>query len=280
MNRGDPPPAPYIPRLTPLKGKPARLTTIIALRYGNGIIMVGDVQGTIGRRSEPTSKLSVIGDNMVIGCAGSSPYIADFKEVLAAKAKRGGNPKEILRRAIVGYSTRVISEGRDMGLDFGKYPMPEESMLQGILSAYDKRHKSYHILEFQTPDIPEDITASGRAIVGSGTEAGLMLFRITEWGMFVLKQATGRNATWQDMSEKLATMFADNLVLTLSYHDIYTGLGTNVRRIDSRGVSNPLSPREIYGEELVNDRLVALAHAARDELGTDALVKLLGHFGV
>lgn len=202
--------------------------------------MIADRQGTtLDERSEPLTKLSSIGDNVLFGAAGSSNYIQDFKECLTKNLVNRGDIayKEVLRKTITEYSSRVIREGRQMELDFGIYLMPRDSMIRGIVSAYDDDNGVFHIFDFITPHLPEDVTLTGHAIVGSGDAPASTLFRVADSIMEYLHAPDNKTLEWKHLSIETVERFGWWVMQTVAGQDIYTGVGVDRMVLTKKGIA-------------------------------------------
>jgi 20S proteasome alpha/beta subunit len=277
MLKDQPPYQPYNwIRHLPIRGKP-RLTTVVTFRYKDGILMATDRQGTTpDERSEPLSKLARIGDRILLGCAGASPYIADFRERLAGSSENKGDRsyKEILRSVITSYTSRVIMDAQQAGIDYRGYLMPRDSIIHGIMSAYDELDGSFHIFEFVTPHPPEDVSDASHAVIGSGAASASMILR----GMDFLMNYSDKNPVkWTDFGIATAHLLGHFIVSTVAYVDIYTGIGSEVSVLTKDGSSaQPYTKFVLQGRHALDMVMPYL----KEDIGGAKLKELLTLLGL
>ena len=72
---------PFIP-IRYLTDSRKHVTTVIALKGKDGIVLCADYQETSGTSKEIVNKISRIGEDSALGCAGSSSSIELFRECM------------------------------------------------------------------------------------------------------------------------------------------------------------------------------------------------------
>jgi len=222
--------------------------------------MAADRQGTTdGDRAEPTNKLYQFGEEVLVGCSGLSNYIQDFEDHLdpLLDESREENPKALLRKAIKAYSKDVISEAREMGVDFQGYPMPRASIIRGIMASYDDEKNWFSMFDFITPHPAEDVSLVGHAAVGSGSDSASTLFSLADFLLGSIYRSVGKNSREldrTDLSPTTVERFAYLVIPLIAEQDIYTGLGLDVRVLDRDGITGygPVGQSHIVIDEIAD----------------------------
>src|SRR5439155_16986262 len=140
------------------------LTTILAIRDEDGIVIAADTQAT-GRMLEYALKITPIGDHALLGCSGAAEYISLFTQHVQESLQDpgAGDYYKAVHGAIKSYSREVA--------EVNEYSALLDDTIKnlccpaGVLALYDSSKREYHIFEFQTPRPPNFVKYPNRASV-------------------------------------------------------------------------------------------------------------------
>jgi len=248
------------------------LTTILAIRGEDGIVIAADTQAT-GRMLEYALKITPIGDNALLGCSGAAQYISLFTQHVQESL---GNPGagdyyKAVYGAIKSYSREVAGEN--------EYSSVLDDTVKnlccpaGVLAVYDSSEREYHIFEFQTPRPPNLVKYPNRASVGSGSLAADILLKNIERMLHRI------GLDWVNLSTSLIAQFCVLLLRRIEYVDPATSGAAIYRLNQSR--SEYLSVEHIFGKLGKDDyALTVLIRNAIKEIGPEKLQQLLKQYNL
>ena len=210
-----------------------RLTTVIAVRCRDGIILCADSQETneyagLGTK-EIVSKIYAVnyGDNTdeycVLGCSGLPAYINQLRERVgeAILKREGKSYTEALEDATVDFSHFVYSR------KLGYSPRQDLSTLaSAIFVGYEPKTQTTHMYLLAPPDPPDPLSHQFRATTGTGGLYASLLFNIAE----VLMRKV--HLEWDKLNTTLVAQFCYMVLGRITNYDSFSGLGINIYRID------------------------------------------------
>ena len=243
------------------------MTTILAIGYHGGIVMAGDTRAT-GRAIETRNKITGLDDNVLMGCAGVTPYI----ETLTSRMGEAFEIDETMtlwdriNKGLNSYLAEITERNKISGLTLQEqrvncYP-------EGILAVYDESYKQFEIFQFNLPDPCFEVgkhPAPLRATVGSGSLAATVFLKTAEQ---VLEEV---EMTYDDLSETFAAQFSYLILKGVSLIDPYTS-GFTFYRLDNRNYDF-IDRREIFNAE--GRELAEFLETAEKEIGKEPLLKVV-----
>lgn len=265
------------------------LTTIIAVRCLDGLIMVADTQATVGAIKERVSKFYPIGKagekkkEALIGCAGTRNYIDVFVKRYITPAIIGmssGDYYDFLQNAIWSYNEYARKAIDGFPSIFDNDQISGDVYPSGLFGVYDKYQERYRLFELTPPHPPRelDIDQQDRAVVGMGEVYAPLLF--TQLERLLRKIYTEK--VWSKLSTNLVAKIAYLIMERVIAYDLYTGGEPIVYRIDENGVEL-FKKSEIFtkGKE-GKSHLAEAIELAIKEIGGGNLIELAGklHFNL
>lgn len=220
------------------------MTTIIAMKCKDGIVMCADTQISnlkTGTR-ETIGKLKPIGNNALIGCSGVINYIDVFVDKLSESFELEGKCFDKIMCGIKNYSD-FLNE-----YDVGKFTDYSMIFPEGIFAYYDTTDNKFRLFRLEPPAPPKEESVCNRIAIGSGGPYADNLLRTSE----KLLQKIEKN--WEMLSTKLVSQFIFLMMRELSQFDLFTG-DTNNMYIITKNEIKTITLREIFNEDDNNKNL-------------------------
>jgi hypothetical protein len=258
------------------------MTTIIAIRCKNAVIMAADKQAT-GFTKETVTKITPLDQNRLVACAGAATYIGLFKDILrdTLKRHRGRHTDnfKIINEAGSSYreSTIRIAESTDTHTSNPKF-YPE-----AIFAAFEKKQKSNRL--FQTaPDLRdpflEVLSPQNRATAGHGGDSATVFLRSAE-DVMARMDSKLIDINWMEFSPRLVSQLCFVLLRRISYIDPYTS-GQQIYQLDSLGGRELDPQKDIFDNAQKSDLtyVTVLVRTIRKEVDREKILKLVEVFRV
>lgn len=237
-----------------------KLTTVIAVRCSDGVIMCTDTQETIIESGgavaikETVSKVKPITKYSLLGCAGMPNYIDRLyyhieKAFLKYKKSKLGY-FDILDKGVESYSNYVDNRG---GYPTGIKPPV------AICVAVDRKKKTYHIYELKPPHPPREISHINRIAIGSGMTHAILLFKMAE------KLLSKMDYDWHQLSTTFVSKFCYLVIGRIAGYDLYSSPPTTFYKIDTKRYAL-LSDKKIFPDSPKRYRLSQLIESAIQDL--------------
>jgi hypothetical protein len=256
------------------------MTTIIAIRASDGLVMASDLQET-SQVKEYTSKIKGFGKNELLGCAGASPYISVFQDhIQTALAERGNEDyRTTFNKGIDSFSVYLSDKITTQRLDrFYTAQELADFYPQGIFAVVESEY-SYRIFEFDTPHPCTEILPGvrERASAGSGARPAQVFMQVTEKVMI----QSGIPQTWRRFSSNVIRQYCQILIERIADIDPYSqGLDIQVLTPSgSRGITeaDPVFPK--YRKPYTT-HFAELLENIFDELGSPMPAYMAGNWGL
>ena len=246
------------------------------------MILASDTQST-GFTKDSVTKVTELGSNALIACAGAESYIGLFKDHLKDSLKRnerkGTDPYKIINQAATTYREDIsrIAEHTP-----GRYGSATKFYPEAVFGVSDHR-KGNRI--FQTdPDLQdpfiEVVHPLNRATAGSGGVSASVFLKSVEDLMYKVDSRL-RETNWTEFSQRLVAQLCFILLRRIQYIDAYTS-GQQVYLLRSSGPPELLKPIDIFNNAHEGDKvyLTVLARTIQEEIEPDKLLKLIDIFRV
>jgi 20S proteasome alpha/beta subunit len=256
------------------------LTTIVAIRTSDGVILGCDSQNTEESRGikETMSKATKIDEHTVLACAGVNNYIELLKEQIRKRFdEERANLKlyETLNNAVKSFSREFLdfSKGRTGGYDVDRNSYPE-----AIFAAYDVANGGqYRIFRIEPPSPCVELRSpQDEVTAGTGGSAASVLLKTVEHLM------VESNLKWTELPAKLVGQFCWVLINTVSLIDPYTsGIeiyhlnGSDVKQFSEGQLFDNLKPGEAH---IIGAARTALVHFRNKNQDKGIIENLIKHY--
>jgi hypothetical protein len=256
------------------------MTTIVAIRAKDGLVMCSDLQET-GRFREYTSKLRPIGSNELLGCAGYSSYIAIlYDHVKEAIEKRGDSDYHAaLNAGIHSFSMYLAGKIETEGLERFYRPQElEEFYPQGIFAVAESED-SYRIFEFDAPHPCTEVITGirDRAAKGTGANTATVLLKTAE---DFLRQSRIEQK-WRRFSTTVIRQFCQILVERVAELDPYSA-GVDIQVLTPSGCRGITEADPVFPKYLkpYKTHLAELTETALSDLSSGMLAYSIEQWGL
>jgi len=259
------------------------LTTVIAVRCRDGVILCADAQETneyvgLGTK-ELVSKIYPVtyGDktdeHCVLGCAGVPAYINQLREhVGEAIFKREGKSYFKALDSATGSFARYVYS-RKLGYSVGQ---DLSTTASAIFVGYEPEKQKTYMCLLQPPNPPDPLLQRYCVTIGSGQLYASLLVSIAEALMRKM------DLDWYKLSSTLVAQFCYMVLGRITSYDIYSGLGISIFRIeDQKGKWEYVTPQQMFPGHGTTEkyRLSVLLKTLKDEVPKHDLFELAKQYG-
>lgn len=250
-----------------------RLTTIIAIKCKNGIVMAADMQATETRTWEYSIKVKEIDDFSLMACAGTGSYIEMFADDVrdAVETRGSRDSKKVLEAAVVSYSSYVDERIRKVGVGLTEndrkmcYP-------EAAFATNDRLSKRNRIFEIKTPHPPFEPDYQQRVTVGSGSLSAVAFLKNMEYFMAKF------GLHWGNVSTRLASQLCWLLLNRVEHVDPSTS-GVLLYRIDDSGTLQ-LNSADVWGDQDEESWATIVLRTAISEISEENLQRVIRRIGL
>jgi hypothetical protein len=234
------------------------LTTIIAIRCKDGVILCADSQSS-GSTKEVAVKIEEIGDQGLIACSGYEPYIDQFKDYVRdwidGKGKK--SYRKTLNQAITAFS-RDVSERYDTFVPPLRVRYALEDLFpSAIFVTRDTRR--VRIYNMETPHPCWEQYYPHRATAGSGSVAADIFLRSGEYLLAKL------GLDWNMLSTHLVAQMCWILIRRIAYVDSNTS-GVALYRVSVDNPPENLTAKTVFPNQNGRYQLSMLIETAIKEI--------------
>ena len=253
------------------------LTTIIAIRGNDFVIMCSDLQGTSRLTKEVVNKIRPIRLTELLGCAGSSEYIEIFQRYVMAELTKDAQPDYLgsLNTAIDKYGEYIANRIDKLRLDRLAGQNLDSYYPDAIFSCYDSYEKRFRIFEIRTPDPCSEISRfQSLTAIGSGGTAAVVVLKALENAMSGWPMEGGKTLNWDRFSWQTICRACHILLRQISMLDAYTS-GFDFHMLASEGETG-VSRKEYFPSDDATDQFPELLKGVIKEIGKGTVLKSLG----